>query len=80
MGVCDDLICSSREKRFLRLLRHGRATCTKRFVTVKKMQHNMGLCCTDGQGGGGGSFTSFFYRGRLGKWLGKSEDMYRKGL
>jgi hypothetical protein len=30
------LICSSRKNRFVRLLGRGRATCRKRFLTVKK--------------------------------------------
>ena len=64
---------SSRKNRELRILAHGGAVCRKGLWRSKKMQHNMGLCCMDGQGEGVGSITFFILPGRLGRRLEKSE-------
>ena len=53
-------VCSSRENRYVRLLGRGQAMCRKGLWRSKKMQHNMGLCCMNGQGGGGGVGHFFF--------------------
>jgi hypothetical protein len=44
------------------------------------MQHNMGLCCTDKRGEGGGSVTSYFFGGGLGRRQENCELMWRNGL
>ena len=61
-----DCVCSSRMNRFLRFWGVGAGCTEKGFDTAKKVQHNMGLCCTNGQREGGrvGHFPQILKVGR----------------
>lgn len=73
------ILSSSRKSHKLRLLPRGQRACRKGYWRSKMMQHNMGLCCMNGDRGGGRVGYFFFWAGAQGKRLGKSEQLYRKG-
>ena len=75
---------SSRQNRVLPVLTAfglaGAHHPEKAFGSPKNVQHNMELCCTNWQGGGGGAFHFGLMGGGPGKWLEKFQLVCRNGL